>query len=171
MSESPELHALAATVRDLEARIAIHELLARYGRALDEWDAAEVRTLIAPDVVARHDAVAPPFRGVETIITIMEELRPKARAVQHYITNTHVELHAGGNSATARAFVLAVHDTGEALLPAGGAYRMEVARAGTRHGWQIREIEVTETWFDPRILSELYDRSPMRAGAADPKSS
>lgn len=79
---------LATGVERLEARLAIHELLARYGRALDEWNADELRRLIAPDVIARHDAVAPPFRGVDVLIGILTELRPKVRAVQHYITNT-----------------------------------------------------------------------------------
>lgn len=162
MTEPISLNALAASVERLEARLAIHELLARYGRALDEWNSEELRTLIAPDVIARHDAVAPPFQGVEVLIDIVTELRPRVRTIQHYITNTHVELHVDRSRATARAFVLAVHDIGSALLPAGGAYRMEVARASTPYGWQIREIEVTETWFDPRILTELYDRSPMR---------
>lgn len=166
MSDSQSLQALASRIERLEARLAIHELLARYGRALDEWNSEELRRLIAPDVIARHDAVAPPFCGVDVLIGIVTELRPRVRAVQHYITNTHVEPHADGERATARAFVLAVHDTGTALLPAGGAYRMEVTRAPTPLDWQIREIEVTETWFDPRILTEIYERSPMRPAAS-----
>lgn len=165
MSDAATLPGLADRLARLEARVAIMELLARYGRALDEWSEDDVRALIAPDVVARHDAVAPPFTGVDTLIGILWALRPKLQAVQHYITNAQVELAADGNRAVARAFVFAVHDTGVAqggkLLQAGGAYRMEVARADNVVGWQIRTIEVTETWLDPRLLTDLYTDSPM----------
>lgn len=168
MSDVQLLQDLAATMRRIEAKIAIFELLGRYGRALDEWNEAELRKIIAYDVVARHDAVAPPFQGLDTLVGIMKALRPKVQAVQHYITNMHVELHRDGDHATARAFVLAMHDTGVgrggALLPAGGAYRMEVARVDSEYGWQIGEIEVTETWFDPRIVTDLYEQSTMREG-------
>lgn len=165
MEPENQIRDLAARLARLEARVAIAELLARYGRALDEWNEDDMRALIATDVVARHDAVAPPFTGIETLIGVMRVLRPKVQAVQHFITNAHVELTADGERAVARAFVFAVHDTGVAhggaLLQAGGAYRMEVGRADNVVGWQISTIEVTETWFDPRLLTDLYTDSPM----------
>lgn len=165
MTAAAELRAMGERLTRLEARVAIMELLARYGRALDEWNEDDIRALIAADVVARHDAVAPPFSGVDTLIRILWALRPKLQAIQHYITNAHVELDPDGVRAVARAFVFAVHDTGVAhggkLLQAGGAYRMEVARADNVVGWQIRTLEVTETWLDPRLLTDLYTDSPM----------
>ncbi|TAK56115.1 MAG: nuclear transport factor 2 family protein [Gammaproteobacteria bacterium] len=165
MTAAAELRAMGERLARLEARVAITELLARYGRALDEWNEDDMRALIAADVVARHDAVAPPFTGVETLINVMRALRPKVQAVQHFITNAHVEPGPDGDHAVARAFVFAVHDTGVAqggkLLQAGGAYRMEVGRADNIVGWQIRTIEVTETWLDPRLLTDLYTDSPM----------
>lgn len=166
MTVAHDLQALVKRLERLEARVAIAELLARYGRALDEWNEDDMRLVIADDVIARHDAVAPPFKGIDILINIMRDLRPKVQAVQHYITNTHVELDDDGEHAVARAFVFAMHDTGVsrggALLSAGGAYRMEVARADTRLGWQIKTIEVAENWFDPRILTDIYTDSPMR---------
>ena len=83
----------------------------------------------------------------------------KVRVLQHYISNVRVDLGASGDRATAQAFVLAMHDTGAgqggALLPGGGLYRMEVARTGSGGGWQIHAIDVTETWIDPRVITEL----------------
>lgn len=159
------LHELATRVRTLETKLAIHELLARYGCVLDEWDWDGIRAIIHPQIVTRHDAVAPPMQGIDTFIKVLESIRPKLTAAQHFITNTQVEVHPGGDSATARAFVFAMHDTGVMkggkLLQAGGAYRMQIVRADTPGGWQIREIEVLETWLDPRLLTEVYDTSPM----------
>jgi hypothetical protein len=167
VDQSQLIRELAATVRRLEAKLALHELLGHYGRALDEWNWDLVRTIIHPEIVTRHDAVAAPMRGIEPFIGVLKSIQPKIRAAQHYITNTAAEVHADGETATVRAFIFAMHDLGkgkEGLLPAGGSYRMECVRAGTPMGWQIKEIEVTETWWDPGIF-RIYDDSPMaRAG-------
>jgi len=163
MPQEVSLADLAARVETLEAKLTIIELLGRYGRALDEEDWDELRQLIAPDVRARHDAVAPPLEGIESMLAVINAALPKLKKVQHFISNQHVDVHEGGQEATAHAFVFAMHDTGVdgdggALVPAGAAYRMGLRRADTRYGWQIHTLDVNETWWDPGIR-DIYDQT------------
>ncbi|TAK56116.1 MAG: nuclear transport factor 2 family protein [Gammaproteobacteria bacterium] len=150
---------LADRVARLESRLAIHELLGDFGRAMDQCDEAALRQLLAADVVIRHGPEAPAVTGVDVLVMVLRGLLQKVRVLQHYISNVRVDLGASGDRATALAFVLAMHDTGAgaggALLPGGGLYRMEVARSGPGGDWQIQSIDVTETWIDPRVITEL----------------
>lgn len=164
MNDNQVMQSLAEKVERLEARLTIIDMLGRYGRSLDEFDWGDLRELIADDVVARHDAVAPPLKGIDNMFAVIKAVQPKLRTVQHFVTNQHVEIDADGQQATAYAFILAMHDTGaedrDPLVPAGGAYRMRLARADRKYGWQITEIDVNETWWHAGI-AEIYGRDPV----------
>jgi hypothetical protein len=159
MTDVPAAPGLADRVARLESRLSIHELLADFARAMDQCDEAALRRLLATDVVIRHGPEAPAVTGVDVLVMVLRGLLQKLRALQHYISNVRVDLDPGGERATAHAFVLAMHDTGAghggALLPGGGIYRMQLAPSGAERGWQIREIDITETWIDPRVITEL----------------
>ena len=174
MSDSQLVQSLADKVERLEARLTIIEMLGRYGRSLDEFDWDDLRELIADNVVARHDAVAPPLEGIDNMFAVIKAVQPKLRTVQHFVTNQHVEIDADGQQATAYAFIFAMHDTGaedrDPLVPAGGAYRMRLARADRKYGWQITEIDVDETWWHAGLV-EIYGQGPAEEPAPQIASS
>jgi hypothetical protein len=149
-------------LRELEDRVEIQEMLARYGRCLDGHDWEGFRALFADDLHADHGVVAPPIDGLDTFMAAVKLMAGFMEYGQHYVTNAEVEIR--GDEATARAFVLAMHDVildGERqLVPAGGWYEDSLRR--TPDGWEIYRLIVHETWLDDRV-AKIYE--PTRQSA------
>lgn len=162
MAASDASCGLAERIERLESRLAIQELLADFGRAIDEWNDAELRVVLAEDVAIRRGPRSPALSGVDMVVAAMLEMQKNVRAIQHYISNIRVDLEAGGNRAIVSAAVLAVRDTdpsqGGALLPRGGTYRMEVVRCSSPRGWCIGSVDLTEIWADPRLSTNTNER-------------
>jgi 3-phenylpropionate/cinnamic acid dioxygenase small subunit len=146
------LDELAATVQLLQDRIDLTEMMSRYGRALDMKDWDSFTNLFAEDMFTQHSVVGARMDGRDTFIGFLQHTQPKARFIQHFVTNPEVSVH--GDTADVSAFILAAHDvpdgetTNQAVF-AGGRYEISARR--TPDGWRFDKLIVHETWFDHRV--------------------
>jgi ketosteroid isomerase-like protein len=152
VNDGIDVNTLAQRVQELQDRVDIAEIMARYGRLLDAKDWPAFAELFAEDMTTQHSVVAPPMHGRDTFVGFLSSFEPNMRSCQHFVTNTAVDVH--GDEADMRAFILAMHDVEQpdgtsAIVPAGGDYEVHLRREAA--GWKIDRLIVHETWIDPRV--------------------
>ena len=88
-----EIAALRARVQRLEDREEIHELIARYGRAVDDRDWDALRTQYTPDAI--FDSAVGRSVGVDAIIDYYEERTSAYVASYHYPHSSEIVFETG----------------------------------------------------------------------------
>jgi len=136
---------------DIRDRLAIQDLLVRYGTSLDDRDWARLATCFLPDAVADYGGLGE-HEGYEKIESICRNALEPLDGSQHYITNFEIEID--GDRAKSRCYLMAQHIKKSA--PSGphfilsGVYRDELVRTGD--GWRIARRELTTTWTEGNPL-------------------
>jgi 3-phenylpropionate/cinnamic acid dioxygenase small subunit len=150
-------------VQQLEDRLDITDVLARYCDALDQrqWDL--LTTVFAPDASADYGSVGTPT-GVEAITSAIRSTIGDLDATQHLIGN--VQVHVQGDTATAQCYLISQHvrtgqPGGEEYL-LGGRYVDELAR--TPDGWRITSRRLHRMWASGN--REVVRRAAPPAGGA-----
>jgi hypothetical protein len=143
------------TVRELNDRNEIADLVSRLGVVLDEGRFDEMKSLLAEDVIVRTPGGV--AEGHEAVIAQASRNHQPGQPVQHLITNLLLDLDGDGDRAAARAN-LVVHfgatDRGvdPTTVPAppvvytlGEVYRFDLVR--TPDGWRLARIDATPVWY------------------------
>lgn len=149
---------LAARLRRLEDRWELSDLIARYGRAVDDRDPDAIRELFAAEAV--FDTVAGVYRGREALVEFyLERLSgfgasfhvPHTQTVEflsddraHGIVTAHAEMAAGDE-----AFWVALryHDD---YVREDGRWCFELRRVEQLYGMPLREL-MTDMGSDERL--------------------
>lgn len=127
-------------VRD---RLAIADVLLRYGSSLDERDWDRLETCFIPEVtgvLAGGDRLV----GYEAIVDAIRVALEPYESTHHVITNAETDID--GDSARLRANLIATHILEQGPFVVGGVYREELVR--TSDGWRISHHQLDALWFE-----------------------
>lgn len=136
---------------DLRDRLAIQDVLVRYGTSLDDQDWPRFATCFVPDAVANYGGLGE-HTGRDKIQSLCEQALAPLDGSQHFISNFEIEIH--GDRAKSRCYLMAQHMKKSA--PGGphfllaGTYRDELIR--TDEGWRITRRELVTTWTEGNPL-------------------
>jgi len=127
-------------MKNLEDRLAIHDLFVRYATALDDGEVETVVACFTSDAVLESPAIGG-IQGKGAIRAFAERFaawREAGTQFRHLITSLAVDIDAGGERARATAYLLVLisKDNAHRTLPPG-RYECELAkqRDGT---WRFR---------------------------------
>ena len=126
--------------------IRIHQLLARYGHALDDRDWSALAGLFMPDAVLDYTAVRAKsvYRGIEEILAYFE---PANHPAAHHVTNIVVDESADPSGRVAVHSKFLVPFTRDSNVPIrfyGGDYHDVVVN--TDAGWKFAEKVCIGRW-------------------------
>ncbi len=159
------LAALAAKVQRLEDREEIRELIARYGRAVDDRDWEALRAQYTPDAV--FDSAAGRSVGVDAIIDYYDERTSAYVASYHYPHSTELTFvdddHATG-VVCAHAELTIEGDTVMVAL----RYRDDYRRVGGRWRFHERNTNLLYVLKLAELPTGLADRLRIRWPGTDP---
>jgi 3-phenylpropionate/cinnamic acid dioxygenase small subunit len=128
-------------VSEIEDRLKIHDLFARYMRSVDNWDEAELYACFTEDGVLESPIVGGRFVGREGQRQFMINGRKmgEGRKTRHLFTNLEVELN--GDRAKARAY-LVVNSTkdGKTTIFGTGHYECQVRKIDGRWLFSDRKV-------------------------------
>jgi 3-phenylpropionate/cinnamic acid dioxygenase small subunit len=132
-------------VQQLQDKLEIHELLARYARGVDTKDWALWRDVFTPDAILDYSSAGIPVGSREEIATFFEQGLSVVPMTQHFISNIEVELD--GDRAKARAmFYNPMQLPGmDEQSYCGGYYHHELVR--TPAGWKSEKLVEENIWF------------------------
>lgn len=135
----------------LRDRLAIQDLLIRYGTSLDAKDWKRLATCFLPDAVADYGTLGD-HKGYDKIERICRNALEPLDGSQHFISN--FEITVDGDAAKSRCYLMAQHIRNSA--PGGphfilaGVYRDDLVR--TSDGWRIARRELATTWTEGNPL-------------------
>jgi 3-phenylpropionate/cinnamic acid dioxygenase small subunit len=128
---------------DTSDTLEIHQLLARYGHAVDDRDWPEFTSLFIPDAVLDHTQVRAPtvLHGIDAILEYyVGANHPSA----HHVTNIVVAQTDGVVRVRSKWFSPYTRDSHTPVRWAGGVYRDVVVR--TSQGWKFAEKVCIGCW-------------------------
>ena len=135
----------------LRDRLAIQDVLVRYGMALDDRDWERLSTCFLPDAVADYGGPDDQV-GYPKIEETCRAALGRLDGSQHFISN--FEITVDGDTARSRCYLMAQHVRNSAEggphFTVAGTYRDELVR--TSDGWRIRRRELITTWIDGNPL-------------------
>lgn len=149
-------------IQAIADRLAISDVLVRYGTALDTGDPALLESCFCPDAVLEFDRAPATTPG--GFAERAKRLRNLA-ATQHIITNISADLD--GDRATSTSYVLAMQAWGAAegreTLLTGGSYADTLVR--TAAGWRIAHRRFTSLWAvrGTDVMTPAHDKLPVGA--------
>ena len=125
-------------------RLAIMDLLIRYGTSVDSHNFEGIRSCLAEDLVFVGFGTPETGHGGDAYRDLIRELLKPFGATQHLLGNQVVEFN--GDAAHVRTDVQATHfivDDPETVQTLWATYVDEMARVGDGHEWTIthRELE------------------------------
>lgn len=137
--------------RAIADRIAIHDVIVRYCRAIDTLDWALLDRVFTPDATIDYTAAGGIAGAYPEVRAWLEQVLPGFAMRQHLVANEEVELD--GDRATSRCSLLNPMarpdgNGGAKLFFVGGAYVDEFVR--TPSGWRIRRRVEEQSWVDVR---------------------
>jgi 3-phenylpropionate/cinnamic acid dioxygenase small subunit len=139
---------MALTLEQINDRIEIDELLARYSRALDfrKWD--ELEAIFTPDGEFDAGGLGHPH-GPAAIREMIEGTIGHLDATQHLVGKSIIEFGADGESAEVRTYLISQHIRESTPGPVkhyflGGEYVDRVVR--TPAGWRIAYRRLDRMW-------------------------
>ncbi len=141
------------SLESLRDRLAIQDLLIRYGTSLDAKDWQRLSTCFLPDAVADYGTLGE-HKGYAKIEQICRNALEPLDGSQHYITNFEIEVQ--DDSATSHCYLMAQHIRNSAQdgphFVLAGTYRDELVR--TPQGWRITRRELKTTWTEgnPKVI-------------------
>lgn len=112
----------------------IHQLLGRYGHAIDDRDWVTFRSLFLPTATLDHTAMRMPkvLEGIDEIVAFFDTANhPSA----HHVTNIVVDPHERGAQVRSKWFAPYTRQSHTPIRWAGGEYRDVVTR--TDDGWKF----------------------------------
>ena len=132
-------------LRAVHDRLEIHELLARYARAVDDRDWDLYRSVFTDDAHIDYTSAGGIAGGRDEVADFLAEAFAGVRWAQHYVTNVEVDLD--GDRAEVRAmFYNPMHLPGMSEPSfCGGRYRHQMVR--TEQGWRSRHLVEENRWF------------------------
>jgi 3-phenylpropionate/cinnamic acid dioxygenase small subunit len=135
-----------ATIAD---QLAIHEVMYRYGMAVDRRDWDLYRQVFTDDASIDYSESGGPRSDLEAAVTWLAEVLEPFAGLHHNMTNHVVELE--GDAARSCTYYLAVHSLAdgrgaETVLVVGGFYQDRLRR--TASGWRIAERVERMVWTD-----------------------
>ena len=140
------------TLREQNDRIAITDVINRYGTTIDAGDYEGLASCFSPDAVVRY-AGGREFRGGEAVAEFVRGATVGLVAQQHLLGNHEIALD--GDRATATTYLHATQIEGEeaggGVIVTGGIYRDVLVRTGG--GWLIAEREMQGLWRERRELA------------------
>ena len=140
------------TVREQNDRIAITDVINRYGTTIDAGDYEGLAACFTPDAVVRYGG-GREFRGGEAVAEFVRSMTVGLVAQQHLLGNHEIVLD--GDRATATTYLHATQIEGEeaggGVVVTGGIYRDVLVR--TDGGWLIAEREMQGLWRERRELA------------------
>ncbi len=143
---------MAETVREQNDRIAITDVINRYGTTIDAGDYDGLAACFTPDAVVRYGG-GREFRGGEAVAEFVRGMTVGLVAQQHLLGNHEIVLD--GERATATTYLHATQIEGEeaggGVIVTGGIYRDALVRTGD--GWLIAEREMEGLWRERRELA------------------
>lgn len=136
-----------ARLRLLLDRTEISDLLVRFARCLDERDFAGYAALFTEDCRLRLPGAE--HRRKPGLAEFVAADLGRYHRTQHLSTNHQVEIHEGGDTASSRSYLYAVHlrsaEDPTDWWSVGGWYDNTYRREGGV--WRIRTVEVTPVWL------------------------
>lgn len=140
------------TLREQNDRIAITDVINRYGTTIDAGDYEGLASCFSPDAVVRYGG-GREFRGGEAVAEFVKGATVELVAQQHLLGNHEIALD--GDRATATTYLHATQIEGEeaggGVIVTGGIYRDVLVRTGG--GWLIAEREMQGLWRERRELA------------------
>jgi 3-phenylpropionate/cinnamic acid dioxygenase small subunit len=140
---------------DAADTLEIHQLLARYGHAIDDRDWAGLAALFIPDAVVDYTQVRAPgvFHGIDEIVGFFRDANhPSA----HHVTNIVVTETGGVVTVRSKWFAPYTRATHHPQRWAGGVYDDVVVH--TEDGWMFAEKVCIGRWqFTPDGQGEVAD--------------
>ena len=140
---------MADTVREQNDRIAITDVINRYGTTIDAGDYEGLANCFTPDSITRYGGDRE-FRGGEAVAEFVRGMTTDFVAQQHLLGNHEIALD--GDRATATTYLHATQvereEAGGGVVVTGGIYRDVLVR--TDDGWRIAERELQGLWRERR---------------------
>jgi hypothetical protein len=132
-------------LRDLQDKLEIHELLARYARAVDDNDWDLYRSIFTDDASIDYSSAGAAAGPVDEVVAFLAQVMPTVPWKQHYITNVEIEL--AGDTASVRAMFFNPMQLPGMSEPSscGGFYHHDLVR--TADGWRSRRLVEENRWF------------------------
>ena len=139
---------MAFTLEQINDRIEIDELLARYSRALDHRQWADLEAIFTPDGEFDAGGLGHPH-GPAAIRAMIEGTIGDLDATQHLVGKSIIEFSEDGNSAEVRTYLISQHIRESTPGPVkhyflGGEYADRVVR--TTDGWRIAYRRLDRMW-------------------------
>lgn len=132
-------------VQELADKLAIHEVLYRYARAVDSQDWGLMDTVFVADAVLDYTDVGGPEATRDDVVTWLAESLQPVPMTQHAITNIEVDLQ-GDEAAVVALFHNPMQLPGvEGITACGGRYHHQMVR--TPDGWRSRHLREENLWF------------------------
>ena len=135
------------TLQDVEDRLAIRDLLLRYGSALDARDWAALRSVFTPTsraLYAGHDTW---LESGDTIVGWIDEMTTHTPWQHHFLSMQQLALE--GDQARATTYLVSSQRTDDEpaqLVRMLGTYRDVLTR--TPQGWRITERRLELGWAE-----------------------
>jgi 3-phenylpropionate/cinnamic acid dioxygenase small subunit len=139
---------MALDLQTISDRIEIEELLARYSRALDYRNFAELEGIFTADATFDAGSLGAPT-GPAAIREMIEGTIGHLDATQHLVGKSIVEFGEDGHSAEVRTYLISQHIRESTEGPVkhyflGGEYYDRVVR--TPDGWRIAYRRLDRMW-------------------------
>ncbi len=140
------------TLREQNDRIAITDVINRYGTTIDGGDYGGLAACFAPNTVVRYGG-GREFHSGEEVAEFVKGMTVDFVAQQHLLANHEIVIE--GDRATATTYLHATQIEREAagggVVVTGGIYRDVLVR--TDAGWRIAERELEGLWRERRELT------------------
>jgi len=130
-------------MNDLADRLAVADVLVRYGSSLDERDWNRLGTCFVNEATSVL-AGGPLLEGFAAISDAVRTALQVYERTQHLIAD--LEADVDGDKARLRANLIATHVHDGTTFVVGGVYREELVR--TSEGWRISHHVLEALWFE-----------------------
>jgi 3-phenylpropionate/cinnamic acid dioxygenase small subunit len=132
-------------LRELQDKMEVHELLARYARGVDTRDWDLWRSVFTPDATVDYSSAGAAVGSRDEVAAALERGIATLPWTQHIITNIEVDLD--GDRAKVRAMFLNPMQLPGLDGPSccGGYYHNDLVR--TPEGWKSARLVEENVWF------------------------
>ena len=154
MSQTATSVSAELTLRDIQDRIEITDVLYRYASTIDKFDLEGLRGTLADDLIARYGNADPVIGGDAVAAWIAEAIAPVIW--QHHLLSVyHVEVD--GEDAQALVYHTShqvFEDEPESAKVLVGRYHNELRREAD--GWKISKLVLELLWGEAKIDAAGY---------------
>ena len=154
MSQAATSVSAELTLRDIQDRIEITDVLYRYASTIDKFDLEGLRGTLADDLIARYGNAEPVIGGDAVAAWIAEAIAPVIW--QHHLLSVyHVEVD--GEDAQALVYHTShqvFEDEPESAKVLVGRYHNELRREAD--GWKISKLVLELLWGEAKIDAAGY---------------